>query len=89
MKDLDKIKLNYPYQYGELCRLLGEEEVNGNSKYAQFNNWDRYFAWHTEGKTRATRFIITKVYTEIKVQYVVEDKVFTNKQEADEYRKSL
>lgn len=89
MKNLEEIKLNHEYKYRDLCRMFNEMEVDGNSRIAQFNRWSNHFEWHTKGKTTATRFIITKIYKPIKVQYVVEDQTFDSRSEAEEYAKSL
>lgn len=88
---VNELELNHKYTYEELCCLLDEERVHGTTLYNQRKRWSQYFEWRTEGKTTATRFIITKIYKEIKVEtvYRVDDKVFTSIREAEQYAKSL
>jgi hypothetical protein len=44
--------------YVELCKALGEEVRDGNSKTHQMKEWQRYFAWDSKSR----RYVITKVY---------------------------
>lgn len=44
--------------YREFCSLMNEEIKYGNSKYAQLEEWSRFYRWHKEGNA----FIIDKVY---------------------------
>lgn len=89
MKNLDQIRLNYEYTYSQLCILFGEEECGGKSRILQFKRWEGHFKWHTEGNTRARRFIITKVYPVIETQYKVNDQVFSSRVAAEKYAKSI
>lgn len=87
--DLTNIKVNRHYTYTGLCLALGEYPQGGQARINQFKKWKKHFEWRTEGSTRDKQFIITKIYAPIETYYKVNDKVFTNKQEAEEYRKSL
>lgn len=89
MRNLNQIKLNHKYRYIDLCYMFGENPCDGNSRIAQLKNWSKHFEWHTEGKTTATRFIITKVYKQIKNLYEVEGLIFNTRKEAEEYARSL
>lgn len=44
--------------YKEMCNLLGEDIMDGNSKKAQLKKWERYFCFHKEGH----KFFIDKIY---------------------------
>ena len=44
--------------YREMCRILGEEICDGNSKKAQLKEWARYFLWEKKGQ----KFIILDIY---------------------------
>lgn len=44
--------------YKEMCTILDEEELQGNSKKAQLKEWERYFLWEKKGQ----KFIILDVY---------------------------
>lgn len=44
--------------YVELCKALGEEVKEGNSKTHQMKEWQRYFTWDSKSR----RYVITKVY---------------------------
>lgn len=46
--------------YREMCRILGEEICDGNSKKAQLKEWTRYFLWEKKGQ----KFIILDIYDE-------------------------
>ena len=46
--------------YRELCKILGEEVMEGNSKKAQLKEWERYFLWEKKGQ----KFIILDIYDE-------------------------
>lgn len=59
LHDLDNLELNKNYKYKELCTLFNENIFNGNSKKAQFKEWERYIK--IEKGEKAT-FIITEIY---------------------------
>lgn len=44
--------------YKEMCRILGQEVCEGNSKKAQLKEWARYFLWEKKGQ----KFIILDIY---------------------------
>lgn len=44
--------------YKFLCKILCEKERGGESKKAQFKNWERYFEYRKDGQ----KIIITKIY---------------------------
>ena len=44
--------------YKEMCRILKEETLQGNSKKAQLKEWARYFLWEKKGQ----KFIILDIY---------------------------
>lgn len=44
--------------YKELCVLLNEQVQAGNSKKAQFSEWERYFQYEKDGN----KFIITNIF---------------------------
>lgn len=46
--------------YKELCKLLNENVLEGNSKKAQLKEWERYFLWEKKGQ----KFIILEIYDE-------------------------
>ena len=46
--------------YEEMCRLLNQDIMAGNSKKAQLEQWRRYFDWESDGH----KFIILTVYEE-------------------------
>lgn len=46
--------------YKELCNILGEDVLEGNSKKAQLKEWERYFLWEKKGQ----KFIILDIYDE-------------------------
>lgn len=46
--------------YEEMCRLLNQDILAGNSKKAQLEQWRRYFDWENDGH----KFIILTVYEE-------------------------
>jgi hypothetical protein len=48
--------------YKEMCSLLSEPVLSGNSKKAQLKEWERYFKCHKDGN----RFVIDEVYNEPK-----------------------
>lgn len=46
--------------YKEMCKILGQEICDGNSKKAQLKEWARYFLWEKKGQ----KFIILDIYDE-------------------------
>ena len=46
--------------YKELCKILVEDVLEGNSKKAQLKEWERYFLWEKKGQ----KFIILDIYDE-------------------------
>lgn len=58
------------YKYKELCALLGEKELGGDSKKAQLKRWERLFSWEhpINVKTRkpSKLFYIKEIYSEAK-----------------------
>ncbi len=44
--------------YKEMCAILDEEVLEGNSKKAQLKEWERHFLWEKKGQ----KFIILDVY---------------------------
>ncbi|MGG1664504.1 hypothetical protein [Brevibacillus sp. NRS-1366] len=46
--------------YKEMCNLLYEPVLAGNSKKAQLKEWERYFSFYKDGN----KFVIVDVYTE-------------------------
>lgn len=52
--------------YKEMCKLLGCNPLEGNSKRSQIKNWKRYFDFERVGQ----KFVITKIYPE---PYPIED----------------
>lgn len=65
-KDAEVNLIEFPFKvgdtiknYGEMCEILGEKKVGGNSKIAQLDSWRLFFEWEKEGYS----FVITKVLT--------------------------
>ena len=46
--------------YKEMCKLMGEDIKDGNSKKAQVENWRRYFDFVKDGQ----KFVIIEIYNE-------------------------
>ncbi len=53
-----KIKLDVPYGYTELCRLIDAPILTSNSKTAQTKEWERYFNYTRE----KSKFVIHSIY---------------------------
>ncbi|STO12829.1 Uncharacterised protein [[Flavobacterium] thermophilum] len=61
--NLSNIKAGQTFKnYKELCSVLGEKVMAGNSKKAQLKEWERYFSYTKDGH----KFIITEIYNEPK-----------------------
>ena len=84
---MNDLILNFPYTYSELCHILGEEEKRGTSFYNQQRAWKNKMNFHCIGNTKSRRFIVTKILPPIIVLYEVEGKLFTSREEAEEYRR--
>ena len=44
--------------YKEMCKILDEEETDGNSKKSQIKEWNRYFDFTRDGQ----KYIINVIY---------------------------
>ena len=86
---LEDIQIGYPYTYSELCSVLGEEELRGTSFYNQQQRWKDKFMFHCIGSTKSRRFIVDKILEPIIVLYAVGDKMFSTKEEAENYRRGV
>ena len=84
---MNDLILNFPYTYSELCSILGEEEKRGTSFYNQQRAWKNKMNFHCIGNTKSRRFIVTKILPPITTLYEVEGKLFTSREEAEEYRR--
>ena len=84
---MNDLILNFPYTYSELCSILGEEEKRGTSFYNQQRAWKNKMNFHCIGNTKSRRFIVTKILSPITTLYEVEGKLFTSREEAEEYRR--
>ena len=84
---LEDIQIGYPYTYSELCTVLEEEELRGTSFYNQQKRWKDKFMFLCVGNTKSRRFIVTKILPPINTLYEVEGKLFTSREEAEEYRR--
>ena len=84
---MNDLILNFPYTYSELCSILGEEEKRGTSFYNQQKAWKNKMNFHCIGNTKSRRFIVTKILPPIATLYEVEGKLFTSREEAEEYRR--
>ncbi len=59
--DTNRLVIGDVYKnYKELCNILGEKVLEGNSKKAQLKEWSRYFLWEKKGQ----KFIILDIYDE-------------------------
>lgn len=59
--DTSRLEIGYVAKnYPEMCEILKEEVLQGNSKKAQLKEWERYFLWEKKGQ----KFIILDIYDE-------------------------
>lgn len=72
--NLEKIYVGMEVKnYPEMCILLGEEILAGNSKRAQNNNWKRFFRWEKKGQ----KFIIAEIYDKPFPERVRSDEIYS------------
>lgn len=53
------LKIGEKYKYKELCEILNEKELLGNSRKAQFKEWERYFKW---SNPNSRTYLIEEIY---------------------------